>query len=155
LPLMTQLQIIIDIVFFIIIMFFLHQLKKHMARMPWADGTTIDQVKKLITESKKSTDLFLSAVHEGEERFGNLARQLDNREKRMLILIEIAESLIQKMGLKQATAEPEGSNDNKYLNIKMLVGEGLSREAVAERLGITVGEVELVMELEQTRMVHS
>jgi hypothetical protein len=148
-------QIIIDIAFFVVIMVLLRQLNKRMAaRTPEGDNATVREFKKLMADSQDSTDLFLRTIQESEERLNNLARQLDNREKRMVILIEKAESLIQKMVSQQAKAELVGSDGEKYGQIIRMVQEGLSREEVAKRLGVTMGEIDLVVELEQTRAGH-
>jgi hypothetical protein len=155
LPSLLHFQIIIDIAFFIVIMLLLRQLNKRMARTPGGDGATVGEFKKLMADSQDSADLFLRTVQESEERINNLARQLDNREKRIVILIEKAESLIQKMAFQQAKAESGGSDGEKYRQIIRMVQEGLSQEEVAKRLGVTMGEIDLVVELEQTRVGHT
>ena len=102
-PSLLHFQIIIDIAFFVVIMLLLRQLNKRMARnLPEGDSATVGELKKLMTDSQDSTDLFLRTIQESEERLNKLARQLDNKEKRMVILIEKAESLIQKMASQQA-----------------------------------------------------
>jgi hypothetical protein len=151
LPSLLYFQIIIDIVFFIVILLLLRQLNKRMARKPGADGATIGELKKLMADSQDSTDLFLSTVRESEERLTMLARQLDTREKRIVIFIEKAESLIQQMASQQAKAESVGSGGEKYEQIIRMVQQDLSREDVAQRLGVTMGEIDLVVELERAR----
>jgi ribosome-binding ATPase YchF (GTP1/OBG family) len=153
LPSLLYLQIIIDIAFFVVILLLLRQLNKRMARKPGADRATVGDLKKLMTESQNSTDLFLRMVQESEERLNKLARQLDNREKRIIILIEKAESLIQQMASQQeqAKAESLGSGGEKYEQIIRMVRQDLSREDVAKRLGVTMGEIDLVVELERAR----
>jgi arsenate reductase-like glutaredoxin family protein len=154
LPSLLHFQIIIDIAFFVVIMLLLRQLNRRMARMPGAEGATLAEFKKLMADSQNSTDLFLRTVQESEERLNNLARQLDNREKRIVILIETAESLIQNITSQQAKVESGGSDGGKYRKIIRMVKEGLSREEVATGLGVTVGEIDLVVDLEQTRVGH-
>lgn len=154
-PSLLHFQIIIDIVFFVVILLLLRQLNKRMARNPREDdAATVGELKKLMTDSQDSTDLFLRTVQESEERLNKLARQLDNKEKRIVILIEKAESLIQKMASEQAKTESAESDGEKYARIIRMVQEGLSREEVARRLGVTMGEIDLVVELEQTRAGH-
>ncbi len=154
-PSLLHFQIIIDIVFFVVILLLLRQLNKRMARNPpVGEGATVGELKKLMTDSQDSTDLFLRTVQESEERLNKLARQLDNKEKRIVILIEKAESLIQKMASEQAKTESAESDGEKYGQIIRMVQEGLSREEVAKRLGVTMGEIDLVVELEQTRAGH-
>ncbi|TRZ49998.1 DUF2802 domain-containing protein [bacterium] len=151
-PSLLHFQIIIDIAFFVVIMLLLRQLNKRMAsNLTGGDGATVEELKKLITDSQDYTNLFLRAVQESEERLNKLARQLDNREKRIVILIEKAESLIQKLASQQASAESVGSGGEKSEQIIRMVQEGLSREEVAKRLGVTMGEINLVVELEEAR----
>ena len=152
-PSLLDFHIIIDIAFFVVIMLLLRQLNKRMARNPpGGDGATVGELKKLMSDSQDSTDLFLRAVQESEERLNKLARQLDNSEKRIVILIEKAESSIQKMASQQARAESVGSDGEKYEPIMRMVQEGLSREEVAKRLGVTMGEIDLVVELDQAKV---
>lgn len=150
-PSLLYLQIIIDIAFFVVILLLLRQLNKRMARKPGADDAAVAEFKKLVTDSQNSTDLFLRTVQESEERLNKLARQLDNREKRIVILIEKAESLIQQMASQQDKAESVGSGGEKYEQIVRMVRQGLSQEEVSKRLGITMGEIDLVVELEKAR----
>jgi hypothetical protein len=155
LPSLLYFQIIIDIVFFIVIILLLSILNKRVARYPpGADGATVGELKKLMTDSRDCTDLFIRAVQESEERLNKLARQLDNKEKRIIILIENAESLIQKKAFQQVKEELPGWDGEKYEQIIRMVKEGLSREEVAKRLGVTMGEIDLIAELEQARAGH-
>ncbi|MCE5262137.1 MAG: hypothetical protein LLG97_01245 [Deltaproteobacteria bacterium] len=147
----TYFPIIIDAIFFVIIAVLLYQLNKRMARKPETDRTTIAELGKLMQESLESTDLFSRTVQESEERLNKLARQLDNREKRIVILIEKAESLIQQLSAQRSTEELIGSDGEKCAQIVLLVEQGLSREEVARCLKVTLGEIDLVVELERAR----
>jgi hypothetical protein len=151
LPSLLYFQIIIDIAFFVVILLLLGQLNKRMARKPGDDSATVGELKRLMTESQNSADQFLRTVQESEERLNKLARQLDNREKRIAILIEKAESLIQQMASQQVKVESVGSGGEKYEHIIRMVRQGLSREDVAKRLGVTMGEIDLVVDLEKAR----
>jgi hypothetical protein len=156
LPSMIYFQIIIDSTFFVVIMLLLHQMNKRIAKKPRGDGATIEEFKRLVVDSQNSADQFLRAIREGEERLNNIARQLDNREKRMVLLIETAESLIQKMTSRQrALAETGKSDGDKYGQIIRMFQKGLSREEIASRFGVAVGEIDLVVELEQTKADNS
>jgi hypothetical protein len=145
------LQIIIDAAFFIVIVVLLYQLNKRMAGKPEADGATIAELEKMMKESQESTNLFFRTVQESEERLNKLARQLDNREKRIVILIEEAESLIQQMSSERTGEESPDSGGEKYEQIIRMVQQGLSREDVAKYLKVSLGEIDLVVALERTR----
>ena len=155
-PSLLHFQIIIDITFFVVIMLLLLQLNKRVSRnQPGGDIATVGELKRLMKDSQGSADLFLRTLKESEERLSKLARQLDSREKRIVILLEKAESSIQKMASQQARTESIGSDGEKYGQILRMVQEGLSREEIAKRLGVAMGEIELVVELEQARIDHS
>ncbi len=155
-PSLLHFQIIIDITFFVVIMLLLLQLNKRVSRnQPGGDIATVGELKRLMKDSQGSADLFLRTLKESEERLSKLARQLDSREKRIVILLEKAESSIQKMASQQARTESIGSDGEKYGQILRMVQEGLSREEIAKRLGVAMGEIDLVVELEQARIGHS
>ncbi len=147
----TYFPIIIDAIFFVIIAVLLFQLNRRMARKPETDRATVAELEKLMQQSLESTDLFSRTVQESEERLNKLARQLDNREKRIVILIEKAESLIQQLSAQRSTEEPIGSDGEKCAQIVRLVQQGLSREEVARCLKVTLGEIDLVVGLERAR----
>jgi hypothetical protein len=149
---LPHIQIIVDVAFFVIILVLLRQLNRRMAKKPaGGDNATIGEFRKLMTDSQNSADLFLRAVQESEEKLNKLARQLDSREKRIVILIEKAESLIQKLAPVRDGAESAGSVEGKYSQIIQMTREGLSREDIAKRLDITMGEINLILELEETK----
>jgi hypothetical protein len=151
-PSLLHIQLVIDIAFFVVILLLLRQLNKRIARNPTGgDSATIGELKKLMTDSQNSADLFLKAVQESEERLNKLARQLDSREKRIVILIEKAESLIQTLTSQQASAASVDSGGERYGQIIRMSKEGLSREEIVKRLGVTMGEINLVVELEETK----
>ena len=155
-PSLLHFQIIIDITFFVVIMLLLLQLNKRVSRnQPGGDIATVGELKRLMKDSQGSADLFLRTLKESEERLSKLARQLDSREKRIVILLEKAESSIQKMASQQARTESIGSDGEKYGQILRMVQEGLRREEIAKRLGVAMGEIDLVVELEQARIGHS
>jgi hypothetical protein len=154
LPSLLHFQLIIDIVFFIIIMLLLRQLNNRMIKTQGDGDGVVEQFKKIMAASQDSVELFLRAIQESEERLNNVARKLDGREKKIIILIDKAESLIQKLKFQGAEIESDDSDGGKYEQIARMVQDDLSREEVAVRLGITRGEVDLIVELEQARVSH-
>jgi argonaute-like protein implicated in RNA metabolism and viral defense len=146
-------QIIIDIAFFVTIILLLRQLNKRIAKDPPAvDISIVHEYKKLMTDSQDLTNHFIQTVEESERKLNKLDCQLDNKEKRLIILIEEVEGLIKKVDSRQTQKEPIYSDAEKYDRIIKMIQEGQSREGVAKRIGVTEGEIDLVMELEQTRM---
>jgi hypothetical protein len=150
-PSLHHFQIIVDIAFFVVIGLLLWQLNRRMARVPGGDGTTVGELQKWMAESQNSADLFLRKVQESEETLNHLAREIESREKRVVIIIEKADKLIQEMTALQARSEPDGPDRERYGQIMQMVHEGLSGEEIAKRVKVSRGEIDLVIELEQAR----
>lgn len=145
-------QIIIDIVFFVTIVILLRQLNKRIVKdPPVIDESIVREFKKLMTDSQDFTNQFLRVVEENEQRLNKLSRQLDNKEKRLIILIEEAEALINKVDSQKTTTEKIYSDEERSKHIIQMIRDGRSREDVAKRLGVTEGEINLITALEQIK----
>jgi hypothetical protein len=145
-------QIIIDIIFFITILILLRQLNKRIAKdPPVIDEAIVREFKKLMTESQDFTNHFLGVVEENEQRLNKLSRQLDNKEKRLIILIEEAEALINKVDSQKTTIEKVYSDEERSKHIIQMIQDGRSREEVAKQLSVTEGEINLITALEQIK----
>jgi hypothetical protein len=145
-------QIIIDTVFFVTIVILLRQLNKRIVKEPPViDESIIRKFEKLMTDSQDVTNQFLSVVEENEQRLNKLSRQLDNKEKRLIILIEEADSLIRKVDLKKTNTEEMYSDEDRSKYIMKMIQEGTSREEIAKRWGVTEGEINLITALAQIK----
>jgi hypothetical protein len=147
-----HIQIIIDIVFFITIVVLLHQLDKRIVKnQPALDEAVVCEFKKLMTDSQDSTIQFLRVIEEHEQRLNKLSRQFDNKENRLIIIIEEAEALIKRIDSQKISANKIFSDEERAKQIIRMIQEGISREKVAKRLGVTEGEIDLITELEQIK----
>lgn len=145
-------QIIIDIVFFVTIVILLLQLNKRLVKEPPViDESIICEFKKLMKDSQEFTNQFLGIVEANEQRLNKLSRQLDNHEKRLIILIEEAEALINKVDSQKTTAEKIESDEERSKHIIQMIREGKNREEIAKQLGVTEGEINLIIALEQIK----
>ena len=145
-------QIIIDIFFFVTIVILLRQLNKRIVNdPPVIDESIVREFKRLMTESQDITNQFLRVVEENEQRLNKLSRQLDNKEKRLVILIEEAEALINKVDFQKTTTEKVYSDEERSKHIIQMIQEGRSQEEIVKRLGVTEGEINLIMALEQIK----
>jgi hypothetical protein len=149
---LLPLQIIIDTVFFITIVFLLQRLNKRIVKdLPAIDASTIHELNRLMTDSQVFTEQFLRVVEENSQRLHKLALELDQKEKRLTLLIEQAEVLITKIDSQKTKTEPIDPDAVRYDNIIKMIQEGRSKEDVAKRLGVAEGEINLIIELEHTR----
>ncbi len=148
-------QIIIDIIFFVTIVILLRQLSKRMANNPPViDKSIVIEFKKLMMDSQSFTNHFLNVVEENEQRLNKLSRQLDNKEKRLIILIEEAEALIKKVDSQKNTKEKIYSDEERSKYIIQMIQDGRSREDIAKQLGVTEGEINLITALEQIKAAN-
>ena len=149
---LVNIQIIIDMVFFIAIMFFLRQLSKRVTQVPpIINNEVVGEFKRLITDSQDSTSQFLRIIEEHEGRLNKLSRQLDNKERRLVVLLEEAESLMNRMNSHKNTPENTYSNEEKSKQIIQMIKAGISREDIARKLGVTDGEINLITAIEQIK----
>ena len=145
-------QIIIDIIFFVTILILLRQLNKRIERgRPVIDESIVLEFKKLMTESQDFTNHFLGVIEENEQRLNKLSRQLDNKEKKLIILIEEAEALINKVDSRKTTTEKVYSDEERSKYIIQMIQDGNSREEIAKQLNVTEGEINLITALEQIK----
>ena len=145
-------QIIIDIVFFVTIIILLRQLNKRLVKdPPVIDESIVREFKKLMTDSQDFSNQFLRVVEENEQRLNTISRQLDNKEKRLIILIEEAEALLNKVDSQKTTTQKIDSDEERSKHIIQMIREGRSQEEVAKRLGVTEGEINLITALEQIK----
>jgi len=152
---MTYLQLIIDIVFFVTILFLLWQLDRKIGKQrPPVDRETFLELEEMITRSQEQADQFLKAIEEREQGIQNLLRKLDSQEKKLLGMIEQAEGLSEGLAEQQAALKKDPGPDSftdRYAAILQMIRQGLSPEEVAKRSGMAEGEVNLVVALSQTR----
>ena len=148
---LLHLQIIIDAAFFVVILILLRQLKMSIARNhPLANGSTIQDLKKIMTESREFAGEFMMAIEENKTAFNKIASQLDDKAKKLEILLEEAEKSIKRIESYREKSAPASSKD-RYDEVIKMIQQGMSREEVVKKSGITEGEVNLVIELARTR----
>lgn len=147
----THLQMIIDVIFFVTIFILLWQLNRKISHQrPPLDRKMLIELERMMARSQEQVNLFLKAVEEREQTINKLLRQLDSQEKKLLILIEQSESLADQKGHGKLGFESKSSSE-RYDHILKMMEHGLSPEEIAKRSGLTEGEIQLVIELANTR----
>jgi hypothetical protein len=155
LPSSIHFQMIIDIIFFVTIVILLRQLSKRIVNNPPViDKSIVSEFKKLMMDSQHFTNHFLNVVEENEQRLNKLSRQLDNKEKRLIIFIEEAETLISKVDSQKNTKEKIYSDEERSKHIIQMIHDGRSREDIAKQMGVTEGEINLITALEQIKAAN-
>lgn len=148
---MLHVQIIVEMVFFGAILFLLWRLKREIGKYrPLADGSVMDPLKRIMADSQDFARGFVSLMEENKHALTSLARQLDDRERRLATLLKEAESVIKRLDSGQGKSEAPSST-KRYDDAINLIQQGMNREEVSKHSGLTEGEISLIMELSQAR----
>lgn len=146
------LTLVIDLFFFVAILFLLQQLNRKLTRKSRVvDAEVLDQFRALLGESQVATDRFVTVITEEVRTLQRLVRQLDEKEKAMVALLEAAEACGEKGTALPADPPPPSDRNAEILQ---LVRQGVSRETISQRTGFTDGEIELVIALDRAGRDH-
>lgn len=144
-------QIIAEGVFFVAILFLLWRLKINVEKYrPLADGVIMDHLKKIMADSQEFANGFVTQMEENKHALKELARQLDEKEKRLAALLDKAEAAMKQMNSDRGDSEPVLSA-KQYGDVINLVKQGMTREEASKQSGLTEGEINLIMELARSR----
>ncbi len=142
---------IIDIIFFVAILLFLQQLSKRIAKKYSAvDVETLNEFKRIMAESQEITNRFITLTDNNVRALNKLIRQLDDKQKTLVMLLEEAEGSIKKLEDKRYKPEMAAPAD-RYDGLVQMAKQGMSREEISKQSGFTEGEIDLAMEISRTR----
>jgi hypothetical protein len=146
-----HLQIIIDLAFFVTIILLLHQLTRKLKQKPPAvDEAIVGELRHIMAESQEYANHFLESVEENRLAMGRLVRQLEAKEKELMLLMNEAARLSKNTDSRQSRSETVLPVE-RYDELLKMIQQGLSREEAAKISGLTEGEISLVIELAKTR----
>lgn len=146
---LLHVQIIIEVVFFVAILFLLWRLKGNIDKYrPLADGSVMDRLNKIMADSQEFANGFVMQMEESKQAISRLARQLEEKEKRLAVLLDRAEAVMKQMDSGRGASEPALSA-KRYDDVINLVRQGMKLEEVSKRSGLTEDEISLIMELAQ------
>jgi DNA-binding NarL/FixJ family response regulator len=137
--------------------FLLQQLNKYIKKSTHhIDNSNVYEIKKLMNDSQEYANQFIKAVEENEQRLETLFSEMDKKEKSLISRMNEAELIIKGIDKRSnGSPDPVQSDGNKYEYIIKMIKEGRSNIEIAERLGVTEGEINLVVELERARNGNS
>jgi ATP-dependent protease HslVU (ClpYQ) peptidase subunit len=148
---LPYIQIIVEGVFFGAILFLLWRLKKDIEKYrPLADGSTMDNLKKIMADSQEFANGFVTQMEENKHALKELAHQLDEKEKRIAVLLDKAEATMRQMNSDRGNSEPVLSA-KRYGDVINLVKQGMTQEEASKHSGFTEGEINLIMDLARGR----
>ena len=139
---MLGLQILADIALCLAIIFLIRVANREIKKRPPAiDTETFSEFKKLIEDSRGSTDYLFQALNEVKE----IGYALDKKEKRLRALIKEtdAESEDRKSG--------DSSRKKKYEDVIKMADQGLTEKEIADALNLAEGETSLILNLHREK----
>lgn len=143
---LLYIQILIDILLFVAIVVLVWQLKRKIDQTAvHADRPTITDLKAVMVDSEQFVNQYMKSIDENKDHLTKLIRQLDDKERKMVLLIEEADNALQKFDRQKKVAD--SPINDQYENISEMARQGLTVEEIAKRSGISEGEVNLVVEL--------
>ncbi len=135
------LQILADIALCLAIIFLIRVTNKQKKSPSAIDAEAFSEFKKLIEESRLSTDCLFQALNEVKE----IGYVLDEKEKRLRALIKEtdAESDDRKSG--------HSSRKKKYEDVIKMAEQGLTEKEIADTLNLAEGETCLILNLHRKK----
>ena len=147
---MATIQILADIALLISILFLIWAVTRERNRRPaGADAETFAEFKKLIEESRRSSDHLFKALQDVKEAVS----ALDEKERR---LREMAGDERGGKGGRTSGGAVRGGKSlpggrGKYEDVVRMAGQGLTEKEIAETLHLTEGEICLILDLHRKK----
>ena len=143
---MLGLLIVADIALCLAIIFLIRAANREMKnRSPGVDAEAFSEFRKLIEDSRRSTDYLCQALSEVKE----IGYALNEKEGRLRTLIEESDARFedQKPG--------DSSRGKKYEDVIKMAGQGLTEKEIADMLNLTEGEISLILDLHRKKNENS
>ncbi len=145
------LQLAMDGVLALLVLFLLWQVRRALGRPAAFPGAKeMQELRKLVEDSRTATDHFLAAVQESRGALRDLAQALDEREIRIRGLLARCPEDSERPEPETASS-PSPPGESRAAQVLALAGRGLSERDIARRTGIPDGEVRLILNLSETR----
>ncbi|MBW2600077.1 MAG: DUF2802 domain-containing protein [Deltaproteobacteria bacterium] len=143
---MPGLQIIADIALCFAIIFLIRAANREIKkRPPGVDAETFSEFRKLIEDSRRSTDYLFQALNEVKE----IGYALNEKEGRLRTPVK--ESDVRSEDRKQG----DPGRGKKYEDVIKMAGQGLTEKEIADMSNLTEGEISLILDLHRKKNENS
>ncbi len=140
-------DVILCLAIIILIVIVNREIKK---RRGGPDENSLAEFRNLLNESQTSTNHLLEVMNESRKALKEIAYVLDEKEGKLRALVE--ESRIEYEKLVAAVPHADkGKLDKRYEEVIAMVKQGLSKKEICQRLELTEGEIDLIIDLDRTR----
>jgi hypothetical protein len=143
-------QIFIDLIMVAVLAWFLRSHSR--IRMSWQDHEmVIQKAESILAEMRQISQALETNLQEKKELGKHILAQLDQGLERAEETYLQISKLNPRPGHPMGQADPMKDADRTRSTIHTLLRKGLSREEIAQQLGISVGEIELLLKLQPRR----
>ncbi|MGA2331500.1 MAG: hypothetical protein ABSG75_07055 [Syntrophales bacterium] len=140
-------DVILCLAIIILIVIVNREIKK---RRGGPDENSLAEFRNLLNESQSSTNYLLEVMNESRKALKEIAYVLDEKEGKLRALVE--ESKIEYEKLVAAFPHADKNKlDKRYEEVIAMVKQGLSKNEICQRLELTEGEIDLIIDLDRTR----
>jgi hypothetical protein len=142
-------QVVADVVLCLAAVFILNKFNQDLKkRHSFVDAMA--DLKRLIEESQNATAGLLEAMEESKKTLRDMSVSIDEKEARLNRLIEQASSHMDKLDKTSAGPE-EALPEKRYDEVIRLAGQGFTPAEIAGSLGLSEGEIHLILDLARRR----
>jgi len=144
-------QVLADVVLCVAVIFILGRVNRELKRKPTGfDARSMAELKRVIEDSQKATAALIDAMEESKKALRDISRSIDEKEARLRDLMEAASARIDSLdeadvGMKGTPRA--GENDEAI----RLAAQGFTPAEIAGTLGLTEGEIRLILDLARRR----
>jgi len=143
---MLGFQIFADIALCLAIIFLIWMANREIKkRPPTIDTKTFPEFRKLIEDSRSSTDYLFQVLNDVK----GIGYVLDEKEKRLRALIKETDTKV------EARKSEESPRKKQYDDVIKMAGQGLSEKQIADKLSLTEGEAGLILNLHRKKNENS
>lgn len=142
-------QVVADVVLCIAVVFIITRINQDLKKR-LSFEKTMAALQRLIVESQKTTAGLLEAMEESKKALRDMSLTIEEKEARLNRLIGRAATHIDELD-KTSAGIGETLPGKEYDEVLRLAGQGLSPAEISERLGLSEGEVQLIIDLSRRR----
>jgi ATP/maltotriose-dependent transcriptional regulator MalT len=140
-------DVILCLAIIILIVIVNREIKK---RRGGPDENSFAEFRNLLNESQTSTNHLLEVMNESRKALKEIAYVLDEKEGKLRALVEESRIEYEKLVVAVPHADKD-KLDKRYEEVIAMVKQGLSKKEICQRLELTEGEIDLIIDLDRTR----
>jgi hypothetical protein len=140
-------DVILCIAIIILIVIVNREIKK---RRGGSDENSLMEFRNLLNESQVSTNHLLEVMNDSRKALKEIAYILDEKEGKLRALVEESRIEYEKL-VAAVTHADKDKMDKRYEEVIAMVKQGLAKKEICQKLELTEGEIDLIIELDSTR----